>query len=99
MIILFFALFIIFFYILIKLILYFIVYKLEKFSFDNFSVAGFSYDPNKDLFYSTKNAWQKNFGYGYIYDVLAPIFRMIIDTETIKFNYNHKNWLISFWKG
>lgn len=86
-------------YTLIKLILYFIVCKFGKFSYDGFSAAGFAYDEKKDIFYSTKNAWQRNFGYSHIYDVLAPIFRMIIDTETIKFYYNHKNWLISFWKG
>lgn len=84
---------------LIKLLLYFIVCKFGKISYDGFSAAGFAYDANTDIFYSTKNAWQKNFGYSHLYDVLAPFFRMIIDTESIKFYYNHKNWLISFWKG
>lgn len=82
-----------------KLVLYFIVCKFGRVSYDGFSAAGFSYNAEKDFFYSTKNAWQKNFGYSHLYDVLAPIFRMIIDTESIKFYYNHKNWLISFWKG
>lgn len=31
--------------------------------------------------------------------ILAPAFRMIIDTEPIRFYYNNKNWLITFWKG
>lgn len=84
---------------LVKLVIYFIVYKFGKISYDGFSAAGFSYDAEKEIFYSTKNAWQKNFGYSHLYDVLAPLFRMIIDTESIKFYYNHKNWLISFWKG
>lgn len=86
-------------FILIKLILYFIVKKYGKFSYDGISAAGFAYDSQKDIFYSTINAWQKNFGYTHMYDVLAPIFRMIIDTEPVKFYYNGKNWLISFWKG
>ena len=68
-------------------------------SYEELSIAGFSYDAQKDLFYSTKNAWQKNFGYTHLYDVAAPIFRMIIDTEPIKFFYDNKNWLITFWKG
>lgn len=85
--------------ILIKLILYLIVLKYGKFSYDGFSAAGFAYNSKKDIFYSTKNAWQKNFGYTHFYDVIAPIFRMIIDTEPIRFNYNNKNWLITFWKG
>lgn len=87
------------FYIVIKMFLYLIVRRYGKFSYDGFSAAGFAYDPEKDIFYSTKNAWQKNFGYSHTYDVLAPIFRMIIDTEPIRFYYNNKNWLITFWKG
>lgn len=86
-------------YILVKLILYFIVKKFGFFSFDGFNALGFAYDPQKDIFYATKNAWQKNFGYTHIYDVGAPLFQMIIDTEPIRFYYNNKNWLITFWKG
>lgn len=86
-------------YILVKLVLYLIVRKHGKFSYDGFSAAGFAYDSEKDIFYSTKNAWQKNFGYTHAYDVWAPLFRMIIDTEPVRFNYDNKNWLITFWKG
>lgn len=86
-------------YIVIKLGLYFIVSIFGKISYDGFSALGFAYDSKKDIFYSTKNAWQKNFGYSHLYDVGAPLFRMIIDTEPIRFYYNHKNWLITFWKG
>lgn len=82
-----------------KLILYLIVRKHGFFSYDGFSAAGFTYNAEEDIFYSSLNAWQKNFGYSHLYDVLAPIFRMIIDTEPIRFNYNNKNWLITFWKG
>lgn len=85
--------------ILIKLILYLIVRKYGKFSYDGFSAGGFAYNSQKDIFYSTKNAWQKNFGYTRYYDLLAPLFRMIIDTEPVKFYYNNQNWLITFWKG
>ena len=86
-------------YLLIKLILYLIVRKYGKFSYDGFSAAGFAYNAEKDIFYSTKNAWQKNLGYTHMYDVLAPVVRMIIDTEPVRFYYNNKNWLITFWKG
>lgn len=85
--------------ILIRIILHVIVKKYGKFSYDGFGAAGFAYHSEKDIFYSTMNAWQKNFGYTHTYDVLAPIFRMIIDTEPIRFYYNNKNWLITFWKG
>ena len=86
-------------YLVIKLILYQITKRYGKFSYDGLSIAGFAYNSEKDIFLSTKNAWQKNFGYTHTYDVWAPIFRMIVDTEPIRFNYNNKNWLITFWKG
>lgn len=87
------------FYYIGKFFIYFIVKKYGKFSYDGFGAAGFKYDSLKDIFYSTKNAWQKKFGYSHLYDVAAPICRMIIDTEPIRFYYNNKNWLITFWKG
>lgn len=86
-------------YTVIKLILYFIIFKFGKFSYDGFSAMGFAYDSKRDIFYSIKNAWQKKFGYSHLYDVGAPFFQMIIDTEPIRFYYNNKNWLITFWKG
>lgn len=84
---------------LIKLILNLIVKIFGKISYDGFSSAGFAYDSEKEIFYSVENAWQKNFGYSHAYDVWAPIFRMIIDTEPVRFYYNNRNWLITFWKG
>lgn len=86
-------------FILFKMVTSILVKKIGKFSYDGISIMGFAYDSKKDAFYSTKDAWQKNFGYCHLYDVLAPEFRMIIDTEPIRFNYNNKNWLITFWKG
>lgn len=86
-------------YLPIKLVLYFLVSKFGKFSYDGFSAAGFKYNSEDDLFYTAKYAWQRNFGYCHLYDVGAPIFRMIIDTEPVRFYYNNKNWLLTFWKG
>lgn len=83
----------------IKLILLFIVKIFGRISYKGFSALGFAYDSKKDIFYTVKNAWQKNFGYSHFYDVMAPIFQMVIDTESIRFYYNNKNWLITFWKG
>lgn len=86
-------------FVLVKSIIYFIVRRYGKISYDGLSAAGFIYSSEKDVFYSSRNAWQKKFGYCHLYDVSAPIFRMIIDTEPVKFFYNNKNWLIAFWKG
>lgn len=82
-----------------KIILNITVQKYGNLFYKDFSAAGFAYDSKKDIFYSTKNAWQKNFGYTHAYDVLAPLFRMIIDTQPVRFSYNNKNWLLTFWKG
>ena len=86
-------------YSLIKFFLFLYVSKNGKFSYDGFNAAGFSYNSQDDSFFSNKEAWQKKFGYCHLYDVTAPLFRMIIDTEPIKFYYNNKNYLITFWKG
>lgn len=83
----------------IKLTLALVVKIYGKISYDGFNALGFAYSEKKDVFYSTKNAWQKNFGYSHTYDVIAPIGAMIIDTEPIRFYYDNKNWLITFWKG
>lgn len=75
------------------------LHKHGKISYKNFNALGFAYDEKKDIFYSTKNAWQKDFGYSHLYDVAAPIGNIIVDTEPVHFFYNNRNWLITFWKG
>lgn len=66
---------------------------------DEIEMAGYSYDPEQDVFYSTYNAWQKTFGYCRLYDEAAAPFGLIIDCEPITFEYQNKKWLIEFWKG
>ena len=83
----------------ITLLLNFIVKKFGKISYDGFSALGFRYNADEDLFYASKNAWQKQFGYTRFYDVMCPLFNMILDTEPVRFFYNNKNWLITFCKG
>lgn len=60
---------------------------------------GFCYDAGQDVFSSRTDAWQKNFGYGRIYDLAAPSMNMVLDTEPVYFNYRKKTWLFQFWKG
>jgi hypothetical protein len=62
-------------------------------------IAGFAYSKEQDIFYSTLNAWQRNFGYSRLYDEAAAHFAMIVDSEPVYFNYGGKKWLIEFWKG
>ena len=60
---------------------------------------GFAYDLHRDIIYSLKSAWQKQFGYGKLYDEMAPVMNMIIHSEPIYFEYEGKRWMIEFWKG
>ena len=60
---------------------------------------GFAYDLSKDIFYSLEHAWQRNMGYGKIYDIMAPSMNMVIDCEPIYFEYDNRLFMIELWKG
>lgn len=60
---------------------------------------GYWYDLRQDIFTSTPDAWQKYYGYGAIYDKLAPYGSMVFDSLPIYFDYDGKTWLIECWKG
>ncbi|NLM60518.1 MAG: DUF4474 domain-containing protein [Clostridiales bacterium] len=62
-------------------------------------LAGFTYDPEQDIFYSIMNPWQRKFGYCWLYDESCPPISLIIDCEPIRFRYGGKKWLIELWKG
>lgn len=62
-------------------------------------LAGYSYDPKQDIFYSTLDPWQRHVGYCRFYDEAATLLGMIIDCEPIFFEYRNQNWMIAFWKG
>lgn len=69
-------------------------------SFDDIiKEAGFTYDKERDFFYSLLYPWQRRFGYTRLYDVVAPTLSMIIDSEPIRFEYNGYKWMIELWKG
>lgn len=60
---------------------------------------GFAYSLSKDIVYSLEDAWQREFGYGKLYDEMAPVMNMIIDCEPIYFEYGARRWMVEFWKG
>ena len=62
-------------------------------------LLGFSYDASEGVFYASNNAWQRSFGYSYIYDVAAPFGICWYDTTRIFFDYDEKEWMIQLWKG
>ena len=52
---------------------------------------GFAYHFRKDIFYSLEDSWQREFGYGKIYDEMAPTMNMMIDSEPIYFDYGGRH--------
>jgi len=62
-------------------------------------IAGYSYDPNQDIFYSNLDPWQRSVGYCRLYDEASAPLGMILDCEPIYFEYNEKKWMIGLWKG
>lgn len=73
----------------------------EKYQILNNAIKpfGFHYDLAQDVFSSRLDAFQREFGYGSIYDRGAAFFNMSFDCEPIYFDYDGKTWLIEFWKG
>lgn len=63
------------------------------------SSAGYAYNFQDDIFFSTMYAWQRGMGYCRLYDEGSAPLGMYIDCEPIHFTYNGKRWLIEFWKG
>lgn len=66
---------------------------------DGSGLLGFSYDAREGVFYASSNAWQRTFGYTYIYDIAAPLIICWFDTTRIFFEYDNKEWMIQLWKG
>jgi hypothetical protein len=63
-------------------------------------LAGFQYDPQQDIIFSRMDAWQREFGYAFAYDLAAPVtISAIIDCEPFFFHYDKKDWMIELWKG
>lgn len=61
--------------------------------------AGFLYDPNQDIIYSRKDAWQHGSGYCFAYDEFALFASFVFDCEPIFFRHGNKEWMIELWKG
>ncbi|MBR3836040.1 MAG: DUF4474 domain-containing protein [Clostridia bacterium] len=66
---------------------------------DGSGLLGFSYDAREGVFYASSNAWQRTFGYTFIYDVAAPMIVCWFDTSRIFFEYDNKEWMVQLWKG
>ncbi len=72
-----------------------------KCSLLNELVYSFGYDFHCDcgFFSSTVDAPQRQAGYAWLYDYMAPRFQMVFDSLPVYFDYRGRTWLIEFWKG
>lgn len=61
--------------------------------------SGFLYDGEQDIFYASKDPWQKKYGYSRIYDEAAALTGMVIDCEPIYFDYDGRRFMLEMWKG
>ncbi|MBR3589152.1 MAG: DUF4474 domain-containing protein [Clostridia bacterium] len=62
---------------------------------------GFNFNLSEMLVYATINCWMRDFGFCYLYDLLAtsmPVF-FKYDTRRFKFEYNDMEYMIQIWKG
>lgn len=62
-------------------------------------LVGYAYDMKAGVFYATGEGFQREFGYGEMYDRVAVVATMPLDTTRIKFNYDNKDWMVQLWKG
>lgn len=60
---------------------------------------GYRFHCDCGFFSSTVDAPQKQAGYTWLYDYMAPRFQMVFDALPVYFYYHGKTWLIEFWKG
>lgn len=63
-------------------------------------VLSYQYSYIDDYYYTNdKQAWQYNFGYGKLYDFVAPYVLLEYDYVRVFFTYEDKDWMIQIWKG
>ncbi len=55
--------------------------------------------PKSFLFNNDKDCWQSDYGYNELYDKLAPVVDMTIETCRVKFTYEDLDWMVQLWKG
>ena len=63
------------------------------------TLAGYAYDEEQQVYYSTLNPWQRHFGFGDIYDEAAAYANMRYTTFKADFKYDGLLWRLQWWKG
>ena len=63
-------------------------------------VLSYQYSYVDDYYYTNdKAAWQTNFGFGRIYDLVSPYILLEYDYVRVFFTYEDKDWMLQMWKG
>lgn len=60
---------------------------------------GYEYDEEQNVYYTSLNAWQRNFGFTDLYDNAAAYATMLYQTLKIDFEYEGLLWRLQWWKG
>lgn len=63
------------------------------------NAAGYAYDANQKIYYSTMNPWHRHFGFGDEFDQIAPYGNMKYTTLKADFEYDGLLWRLQWWKG
>ena len=66
---------------------------------DILRLFGYEYDADQNIYYTSLNAWQRNFGFTDLYDNAAVFTTMFYQTLKIDFDYNGLMWRLQWWKG
>ena len=63
-------------------------------------ILSYQYSYIDDYYYTNdKEAWQYDFGFGKIYDVVSPFVFLEYDYIRVFFIYEDKDWMLQMWKG
>ena len=62
-------------------------------------IMGYLYDSEEDVFFTSDDPWQRNFGFNALYDVVSQAVWIQYDTTRFKFNYRGLEWMLQPWKG
>lgn len=63
------------------------------------NTLGYAYDAEQQVYYSTLEPWQRHFGFGDEYDVVAAYSNMRYITFKADFKYDGLLWRLQWWKG
>lgn len=68
-------------------------------AFAQTGLAGYLYDPVNNVFYTSDDPWQRNFGFNKLYDLASQFVWIQYDTTRFYFTYQDTDWMLQPWKG